>query len=274
MSYILNMFLQLPIMIRVAIFLIIPFIVWIVLGKFNSEIISKIIALVPLIIRKLFQRLYLLIDIPIDFAHRKFGSSFYEIDNGVSRLGKKIDLKLGKWYHSWETSQRAYIGIGILLYCLCVIIVSLPSLTKIEEGALIKGAEIYLVCENRIIKWLDDHDLYNEVSNDSVAVEIWKDVKEKMDDNQFGENMIVTGVSSALLVRDIPSTEGSTTLARLRNNDVVTWSGQITFSEVNNNRVEAWVKVMTEDGVEGWSRLHYLRPEVYENIEYIVTKRH
>lgn len=98
--------------------------------------------------------------------------------------------------------------------------------------------------------------------------------QERLNERTFKENLVVDGVKSSLLVRDIPATEGSMALARLHNDDVVIWRGQITFSEVNNNRVEAWVKVTTEEGVEGWSRLYYLRPESYKNIEYIVTKRH
>lgn len=82
--------------------------------------------------------------------------------------------------------------------------------------------------------------------------------------------LVVSGVSSSLLVRDIPSTEDCIILGRLQNDDVVVWSGQMVFSEVDNGHVEPWVKIVTVDGVEGWSRLYYLHPEQYVDMEFQV----
>lgn len=86
----------------------------------------------------------------------------------------------------------------------------------------------------------------------------------------FGTILVVSGVSSSLLVRDIPSMNNCVVLERLGNGDKVLWTGEIQFSEAEDNHVEPWVKIVTEDGEEGWSRPFYLHPEEYVGVEFYV----
>lgn len=84
--------------------------------------------------------------------------------------------------------------------------------------------------------------------------------------------LVVSGVNSSLLVRDIPSTENCTVLDRLQNDDIVVWTGQMVFAEAEGDHVEPWVKIITQNNVEGWSRLYYLHPEQYADEVYFVGK--
>ena len=64
--------------------------------------------------------------------------------------------------------------------------------------------------------------------------------------------------------------QNGTALERLHNDDVVLWNGEMIFAEAEGKHVEAWVKVTTKNGIEGWSRLYYLRPKDYEEIIFYV----
>lgn len=44
----------------------------------------------------------------------------------------------------------------------------------------------------------------------------------------------------------------------------------INFAETEDNHKEAWVKIISQNGIEGWSRLDYLCPTHYETEEYQV----
>lgn len=43
------------------------------------------------------------------------------------------------------------------------------------------------------------------------------------------------------------------------------------FSKADDGFVEIWAEIVTSDGIEGWSRMSYLIPEKYENMEFYVT---
>ena len=75
---------------------------------------------------------------------------------------------------------------------------------------------------------------------------------------------------SSLLVRDAPSMTDGSILGRLQNEDTVLWHGEMCFLETDNGQIEPWVKIITVDGIEGWSRLNYLHPIEYENLEFEV----
>lgn len=72
------------------------------------------------------------------------------------------------------------------------------------------------------------------------------------------------------MVRDVPSLENCAVLERLGNGDLVVWRGEMQFSEAEDDHVEPWVKIVTEEGTEGWSRLFYLHPEEYMDVEFSV----
>ena len=84
--------------------------------------------------------------------------------------------------------------------------------------------------------------------------------------------LIASGIKSSLLVKKNPSSN-SAALDRLHNGDEVIWTGQMAFSKVNKDDVKPWVKVITSKGVEGWTRLLYLHPQGYENIEFYLRKK-
>ncbi|MEY8426586.1 SH3 domain-containing protein [Lachnospiraceae bacterium 46-15] len=64
--------------------------------------------------------------------------------------------------------------------------------------------------------------------------------------------------------------KNSEKLCRLKNGDAVLWRGELVFAEADDEHVEPWVKIVTGDGIEGWSRLFYLHPEEYQGMEFEV----
>lgn len=264
MKYIFNFLLQLPIVMRVIVFLFIPLMICILCRK----LIIRALSIVPFMMQRLFRVFYLLVEVPVDLMHRKFGASFYNLDNGISHIGKQIDIKLEQWFSAWYFSEGIQIGKIIVCYVASVVLVVFPSLCKIEEGILTVGEKAFLHCENEIVSWLDERGWYEDTTTAVSAVEVIEMMKEE---RSFQEDLIVFGVKSSLLVRDMPAVKG-TTLAKLYNDDVVLWKGQMMFGEADNQRIEAWVKITTKDGIEGWCRLHYVRPQQYQEREYLVTE--
>lgn len=262
MSYILKFFLQLPLVIRAVIVLLMILMVW----KSFRKVFLKIFSIVPFVIRKIFHGIYLLIEAPIDFAHRKWGTSFYALDNGMSKLSKVIDDKLENWFEVWYSGAKKHGGRLLLLYVLCILWIGIPSFIDINSGVLTKGESIYLYCENKIIDFFPQYIRDEKVSTELLEIKLAEDNEEK---KVFEEHLIVFGIKSSLLVRNIPKVEGSTVLTKLHNSDMVLWEGKMVFSEVDSERIEPWVKIRTEDGIEGWSRLYYLRPENYLDKEYV-----
>lgn len=135
--------------------------------------------------------------------------------------------------------------------------------------------------ENSFIDWAKENNWYEdkEEFSNNINNELNKQEKVQNQESQvpikegFGIECIVYGLKTSLLVRDIPSTEGSNTLGKLYNDDIVVWSGEIVFAQVSGEKIEPWVKVQIPNGVEGWTRLAYLRPKEYENIEYRVIEK-
>lgn len=274
MMGIVKYYLSMPTPIRAAVLMLIILLLWAILGKK----ILFILSIIPFGLRFLFKKAYIVIEFPLSMLHRKLGGIFHKIENQWSKAGKGIDEKIFKWYSSWHNTDTNYFGRVFLICFIMVIYISLPQFIKIEHIIINFGERLYLAGESSIVTWLVKQDL--DDSSKSVAAD-FEGQDSGMDYNSgnenqlleddFEERLIVAGLKSSLLLRDIPSVQNSAALARLHNGDIVIWKGQLVFSEVDG-RVEPWVKITTSEGIEGWSRLLYLHPEIYENIEFNMVK--
>lgn len=267
MKIIVERFFLLPYWFRVALLLfLLIVVVWMVFGK----AIRWVLSMVPFILNKIFRCLYLLIEIPVTVLHKKFGSDFYKIENKLSGIGEKIDAELDYWYKEWHSPKKSSFGKTCLVYMLCVIFVVVPSFMNTEIKILKFGEKAYDHCEMVILKWFEKREWYNPTEEAAVEQEgqAEVDITEKM---PLEETLVVSGVNSSLLVRDIPSIENCEILDRLYNDDIVIWRGQLVFSEADNAHVESWVEIETVNGIKGWCRLFYLHPSEYKDKNFYVT---
>lgn len=268
MRVIVNFFLNLPFGIRVAFWLfLLIFVLWRMLGIKICWILSGI----PFLLKRIFRFFYLLVEIPIAILHEKFGSIYSKIDATLLVLGEKIDKAIDSWYVSWHYYKHISMGKNVLIFVLSIAFIAVPSYIKVDNQILKIGETIYLRYETFLVNWMEKHEWYNPVEV------IRSEQEEQIESNTEVANIVeitfvVSGINSSLLVRDIPSTETGAILGRLHNNDRVIWNGQMVFSKVDNGEVEPWIKIITMDGIEGWSRLSYLHPEQYENMEFHMTK--
>lgn len=273
MSLIVNAFLLLPFWARVAIsFFILIFIVW----QFLGRPILWILSVVPFLLKKGFCLFYLLIEIPIAALHKRFGTFWGNIDNRMSEVGDKVERVIDCWYVVWHFPKKIRIKRSLIVYVLCIVLIVGPSLINVDNNILKIGETLYIRGETFCVKWLGERGMYaSTVQNESNQREQVQNevVEDKMiEEDSLEITLVVSGIKSSLLVRDIPSIENSTVLDRLHNNDSVVWRGQMVFAEADNDHVEPWVKIVTANGVEGWSRLYYLHPEQYDDIEFFVIK--
>lgn len=85
------------------------------------------------------------------------------------------------------------------------------------------------------------------------------------------ENEELPGVEGGILNtgrRIYCGVEDGIELDRVYGGDTVIWTGKMTFAEGYEGQVDLWANVITESGIEGWSRMYYLRPENYEGVEF------
>lgn len=274
MMGVLRYYLSMPTPIRAAVLMLSFLLLWAILGKK----ILFILSIIPWILQWIFKKIYTLVELPFSTLHRRLGGIFYGIENRLSKVGKGIDKNIFKWYSFWHNADTNYFGKVFLICFIMLIYISLPQFIKTEHIIINFGEKLYLAGESNIVTLLVKQDSFD--SSKSVAANFeGQDSETDYDssyanlpaENDFEERLIVAGLKTSLLLRDIPSVQNSVALARLHNGDIVIWKGQLVFSEVDG-RVEPWVKITTSEGVEGWSRLLYLHPEIYENIEFNIAR--
>lgn len=234
----------------------------------------KIISLPPFLLKQIFRFIYLLLEWLVSVLHRLLGGAFYRVDNGLAALGEQTDTKLGRWYEAWHNpkSWKPYAALTVTALTLCYLFIVIPPTLQIEEGGWqTKGWAAYLWAEDTFIGWLAEHGWYisavrSDTQNDPLDDEPANSEPEPLQET-FQLFLTVYRVSSFLAIRDIPSTQGSTTLGKLNNGAVVSWNGELAFGPAENGQ-ETWAKVTTDSGIEGWTRLRYLHPE--ESMELIL----
>ncbi len=267
MNLIIESFISLPFFWRVTILLFfIIFVIWRIFGKW----ILWILSIIPFALQGFFRAIYWLLEIPVAALHKKLGICFYKIDNLLSQFGKKIDSVLLRWNKAWRLPKKICLWKSLFVYVVCVVVITLPSLIKVETDIYRKGECIYLQYESILINWFEKCGWYNKAETVSLNQDIQatQEISEELETSPI--TLVVSGLNSSLLVRDTPSTENFIELDRLYNGDTVTWSGLLIFSEMGNDSIEPWVKVITPNGIEGWTRLFYLYPEQYDNTEFYV----
>lgn len=244
MEFILYLF-ECPIYIRAAVLLILLLILWRVFGK----VIVWILSLIPFLLQRAFIMFYLIVKLPITMIHKGCGGLFYLVDNMWSDIGERIDAKLSKWYKKWHTEYTYNLRtslVGGLLFYGCVV-VSMSIESEIPVLNVIKDA--YCSSETFLKQKLEDADNTN---SDYYG---WLGRDE--DKNQV--ELRVYNVNTTLYVRDIPDKENGQALDKLYTGDRVIWTGKMTFVEWGGNK-EVLIKVITEDGIEGWSLFDYFQP--------------
>ncbi len=259
MSVVINIFLALPLWVRIA---LVMFLMIVVFWKVFGKVVLRIFSVAPFLVEKAFCGVYLLVDIPVSYLHKKFGSGFGTLDNSLSAGGGKIDDILKMWYGAWHSPKEVRMSRQLLIYILCMGVVLGPALFKLDEKWRM-GENLYITGETSVINWFKQRGIYDAADVLNVGEEIIEK-KSGLEETVF----VVSGVNNSLLVRDIPDTENCMVLDRLKNDDEVILTGDMTFAETENGHIEPWVRVITENGIEGWSRLFYLHPKEYQGIEF------
>ena len=262
MFFMMRFFFTMPFWLRAAVFFLLVFVLWRFLGRAILWLLSGF----PFLLQKLFLLIYYMTELPITILHKKFGGNFYKADKAAARFFGRIDSALNRWYHAWHSKYQFNLKKAIPAYCLLLIIIIAPSFVPGKNKVLSIGETIYLSGENFVISLLEKQEEYlaaQKKMEDSIG--------QKETETQIAQNagiiMIVYGVKSSLLVRDLPDVNKGITLDRLKNEDRVEWTGELVFAETENNKIEPWVKVKTEGNIEGWSRMYYLYPEAHEELE-------
>lgn len=269
-----EMFFLLPFWLRAALILFLVIVLlWLALGK----IILKILSVIPFLLRKVCWYIYLILETPVAMLHKKFGSVFGKMDNALSHAGERVDTVMQAWYKAWHFPDKIHFGRLLLIYGVCVIFVVFPSFVNIDNKFLSFGERTYTHYETRFASWMEKKGWYDPEAKvawnqEEQAEEEDLELEDEITEDDFEEiTLVVSGVESSLLIRDIPSVDDCAVLDRLVNEDTVIWRGQMIFAKADNDHVEPWVKVITSNDAEGWCRLFYLHPDEYEGKEFRVS---
>lgn len=262
---IVNNFMTFPVWCRAAIVLFICLVlVWMLLRK----VVLFILSIIPFLIEWFYRKIYILIELPIATLHKMYGGYFYKIDNCLSRGGEKLDFLLNHWYAQWHSPKKYKFGLNLLFYSMCVVFVATPTFLHTDNEFWGIGEKLYIYGESSLVKLASRQEWHDFVQN--ITAKVQQPAEEASAGESFEITLVVSGVDSSLLVRDIPSFKGYMALEHLKNGDIVIWRGEVQFAEAENDHVEPWVKVITENGVEGWSRLYFLHPEEYKGVNFLI----
>ncbi|RKI87773.1 hypothetical protein D7V94_20350 [Parablautia intestinalis] len=159
MKTLISHFFQADIRIRAAILIaLFIMIFWWILGK----VIIRLASFFPCSLKSVFRGIYLLIEAPVCWIHERVGSSFYEIDNGLSGIGKKIDTFLERWYTKWKNTVKSHIVLSIVIYGILLVWICVSHNTEgIDENSF-NGQTVYLKVEDKLVDWLEVHNLYGQ----------------------------------------------------------------------------------------------------------------
>lgn len=146
---------------------ILIFVFWLILGK---PVIIRILSVIPFLLRKLFHGFYIAIEWVASFFHKKIGSGFFDLENGMSRWGERMDFRLERWYRAWHQPQKRHVFLAIVVYLLLFLLVGvLPMAAASPDSPLKAGERAYLRCEDAFVNFLEEHGLY--VSEEKVFQE-------------------------------------------------------------------------------------------------------
>lgn len=259
METFLSLFFSIDIRIRAAVLigLFIIFFWW-----FLGKAIIRLASVLPYLLRVVFKGVYLLIEVPICWIHDRVGSFFYSIDNGLAGGGKKIDSFLGRWYTCWRNPKSRHIFLSIAIYCVLLFWICIPAHTDEVDVQSFSGQGVYLCAENKLMHWLETHNLFEEQIEETMSYDESEQIGEEK--NIEGILMKVITQKDPLSIRDIPSTENCEILKIVEKENTVIWKGDMAFGSGGNGNIEPWIKVETPDETIGWARLIYLCP-VNEN---------
>lgn len=265
MLFFVKLFLTIPLVFRVAFLFLIVLLVWRILGK----CILWICSIIPFVLEKFFALLYQIIELPVSILHKKFGTFWGRIDNAMASVGDKVVSAMDSWYNVWHTQYKFKWSRAFIIYFICLTLVVTPAYLPIETKFIRIGTDLYFSFERPIVEWVVKQEI--ELREKRAMVEEQESSEEELPQTEI--QLIVTGVNSRLLVRDIPDTVKGTAYETLQNGETVIWNGELVFTMVENGHVEPWGKIVTQNGVEGWCRLYYLTPVEYEGTEYFLQVR-
>lgn len=269
MRILIDHFFALNLEIRAAILLALLIVIfWWMLGRKLLWVASVL----PYLLRKIFRYVYILIEIPVCFIHKKLGTSFYKLDNGMSGTGQIVDSFFEKWYQRWHNARKKYIIFSLIIYFILIFWICAPFGYKKEAEGFLSGKNVYLELENGLLGLLKKYNWYQE--KDSIAYVSNQPDKSAMDatiaEEQKVSRDIMLIVSTAYLpldIRDVPSVEDCEILAQADKGSIVVWRGDMAFGPGDSGHIEPWVKVETGNGIIGWARLNYLCPQNLEDFE-------
>lgn len=168
MKTLISFFFQVDIRIRAAV-LIGLFIIlfWWTLGK----VVIRLASFFPYLLKKIFRGIYLLLEAPVCWIHERVGSLFYEIDNGLCSIGEKTDTFLGRWYTNWKNPVNNHIALSLVIYAILLIWICVSHDTEGIVAKSFNGQAVYLNVENRLMDWLEAHNLYGQPIEEAAVFE-------------------------------------------------------------------------------------------------------
>lgn len=236
---------------RAAVGMLILLFIWMIFGKCIIWILSAI----PYVLEKFFMMIYIIVNGVINFLHKLYGRDFYKLHNKYAEIGEWVYNFFEMWYKKWHSNYKIQFGKACSGAIICYLYIVVPFYMSEDIGVLSIGKNMYCSAENSLKEMVEAYS------------------KSDLEKNWFGTNkmdtsLIVYNVNTTLYVRDIPDRENCVVVEKLYNGDIVRWTGEIIFVEWENDEIEPLVKVITENGIEGWSLLDYLYPIDYDMMKF------
>lgn len=211
MSFVVGFFETISVECRVAFLMCFVFLLWLLVGRIILWIMSGI----PFLLIKLHRLIYCIVQIPISFLHKKFGSALYKADNGVAVIGVHIEDLLQKWYIRWHAKGKTNKKIEILCFIVIYIIIVVPPKVFSNDSVLCIPGNVYCEEESKLVNKIEAGQRKKVITDISEEVMQNEDETFEVTEPDLIELRVV-GIRTALLIRDVPSVERGIALERLK----------------------------------------------------------
>lgn len=200
------------------------------LGLLVGKYLLHLLSFVPFLLDKLLRGIYILIELPVNTFHRKFGGNFYDIENAIARAAEKMESLLIRWHNRWLHAKTSILLV-LAIYLGTVLFTGvIPLLAGTMNAPIAKGGRLYLQLESKLIERAEDHGWY--VTPEKI---IQNSVFMKIDDTHILKKGQLKNLDFApvlqdgcpyLPVRDIASALGGTVSWNSKNQQAVVRLGK------------------------------------------------
>lgn len=100
--------------------------------------------------------MYTIIEIPVSALHKKFGSIFGNIDQGLTSTAEKVYDLMEIIYLKTHKPNKIYVGRAFLVCLILIAYLLIPIAANLKEKPFTFWQQSYVEKETAVVRWMED----------------------------------------------------------------------------------------------------------------------